>query len=104
KVPIRTVCNYRLAWRQPRLHAIDQHGHEIRFKRDEIRDTADFGVRLTIGPGRLMRVANVVVAAQALIWTEGLMVHGAQRRLVDVGARHVPPWREAGLVEHERSP
>src|SRR5262249_45617385 len=35
--------------------------------------------------------------------TEGLMLYEGQRRLVDVGALDVPTWREAGLIQRQRS-
>src|SRR5262245_3850060 len=49
-----------------------------------------------------MRVANVVIAAQPFVRTEGLLFNGSKRGLVDVASWNVPSWREAGLVQSQR--
>jgi hypothetical protein len=64
-------------------------------------------MRLTSVPGVLTgpctgaRFGDVVVAGQALIWTEGLAFDRVQRRLLDVGARNIPAGREAGLLQDQ---
>src|SRR5215471_4237854 len=50
-----------------------------------------------------MCFTDVVIAAYPFVRTEGLVFHGGQRGLVDIDAWNVPPWREAGLVENQRS-
>src|SRR5215831_17149229 len=51
-----------------------------------------------------MCVTDVVIAAHPFVRTESLVFHGSQSRLVDISAWNVPAWREAGLVENQRSP
>src|SRR5262249_55714786 len=65
-------------------------------------DAADLGISLTIRPCRPACVTDIVVAAQPFVRTEGLLFHGGQRGLIDVGAFNVPPRCEAGLVEDYR--
>src|SRR4029450_6294350 len=63
----------------------------------------NLGISVTIRPSGMMCVTDVVIAAQPFVRTEGLLFHGSQRRFVDVASWNVPPWREAGLVENQRS-
>src|SRR5262245_22381885 len=102
EVAIGAVRDHGLTRLEMDSPAIDLHGDDIRLERHEVGDPADLGIRLTIRPGRVACITDVVVAAQPLVRAEGLLVHGRQRRLVDVCAWYVPSRREARFVQHPR--
>src|SRR6516164_9998346 len=102
EIPIRAVRNHRLPRLERKYGAVQLDRHDVGLERHEIGDATNLGLRLAVGPRGPMRLADIVVAAEALVRTERLLCYRGQRRLVDVGARPVPTRRKAGLVEHDR--
>jgi hypothetical protein len=93
------VWDYSLTRLKTELLAIKLHRDYIRFGRHQAGDPANFGIGLTIRPGRQVCATDVVVAAKSLVRAKGLMFHEGQHRLIDVGAQNVPAWRKTGLVQ-----
>src|SRR5215813_10921877 len=79
EVAIRAVRNYSLTWCQPELFAIELHRNNIGFEGNKVRDSANLGISITIGPCRLMCVTDVVIAAQSFVRTEGLLFNERKR-------------------------
>src|SRR5262249_51940678 len=102
EVAVGAVRNHRLPRLQAELGAVELNRNPVRLERRLVGDAADLTIGLTIRPCRQMCVADVVVTAQPFVWAEGLVSHGGQRGLIDVGAGNVPARREAGLVEENR--
>src|SRR5215470_15025580 len=68
---------------------------------NEVRDPGDLRPGPQVGPGRLPVPADVVVAAEPLVGTEGLALGRNERTLVDVLATHVPARSKSGLEQHD---
>src|SRR5215813_9732076 len=103
EVSVDTVRDYALARLQREPCAVKTHRDLVRLEGHETADARDLGPGVLIGPCSAVRVANVVIAGQTFIRAEGLAFDGGQQSLFDVGARHIPARREAGLVEDQRT-
>jgi hypothetical protein len=78
---------------------IELYRDDVRLERYKVGNATDPGIGFTIRPRRQPCIIDVVIAAEPFVWAEGLVFHSGQRGLIDVGARNIPTWREAGLVE-----
>jgi hypothetical protein len=96
------VRDHALAGLEPHRLAVEAYLDLVRFKRDEARHGADLGPRIQVGPRRLARVADVVIAAHSLVGAESLELHGGERGFVHVGPRDVPARREPRLKQRQR--
>src|ERR1700733_3072116 len=85
EVTIGAVRNHSLTRLKTELGAVELHGENVRFERDQIRDAADLSIGLTIRPCPQTCVTDVVVTAQAFVRAEGLVSHRGQRGLINVG-------------------
>src|SRR5215471_18879306 len=67
EVAIGAVRNHALPWLEMDLRPIDLHGDDIGLERYEVRDAAHLGIRVSIRPGCVTCVTDVVVAAQPFV-------------------------------------
>jgi hypothetical protein len=96
------VRKHRLPRFKTQLVAIKLYGYDVRLEPHQVGDAAHLWIGLAIRPCRLACVTDVVVAAEPFVRAEGLVFHGGQRGLIDIGPWNVPTRREAGLVENYR--
>src|SRR5207249_2416612 len=103
EIAIWAVRNHCLTGLKTELVAIELYRNDVRLERHQAGDTAYLRIGVRIGPCRETCTIDVVIAAQSFVRAEGLVLHGGQRRLIDVGAFNVPAWRETGLVQGYRA-
>src|SRR5215475_3968973 len=94
--------DHRLTWLESQSPVVEKDGDLVGLEGNEIRDPGDLRPRLQVRPARPPVLADVVVAAQPLVGTEGLALGRDESALVDVLARDVPPWRESRLEQNQR--
>jgi len=99
EIAIGPMRKHRLTRLKMELGAIELYRDDVRLERHEVGNATDPGIGFTLRPRRQTCVTDVVVAAHSFVWAEGLVFHSGQRGLINVTARNVPAWREAGLVE-----
>jgi len=102
EVAIGAVRNHRLPRLKMELRAIEMYRDDVRFKRHQVGDAADFGIGIRIRPRGQTCVIDGVIAAEPLVRAEGLEFHGNEGGLIDVGVWNVPARCEAGLEKHHR--
>src|SRR5262245_24867512 len=95
---------HRLTWLERKLPVVEEDRDLVGLEGYEAGDASDLRPGLQVGPRRPPVLADVVVAAQTLVGTEGLDLDGDQRAPVDVLPGYVPARCEPGLEQHPRPP
>src|SRR6516165_5685334 len=95
EVAIGPMWNHGLTRLEMERSAIELHRDRIGLERHQIGDATHLAIGVAIRPCRLTGVTNVVVAAEALVRAERLLVYRRQCGFIHVGTHDVPPRREA---------
>jgi hypothetical protein len=90
-----------LAGFEPKRFVVERDGDLVRFEGQVIAYPGDLGPGVDVGPGCAGDAVDVVVAGEALVRAERLVVDRREGGLVDVAAGYVPAGCEAGLVQDQ---
>src|ERR1700730_18685384 len=101
---VDAVRHHALPGFEPEPAAVEGYLDLVRFEGDQAGDPPDLGPGVLVRPRRASRVADVVVAGQALVGAEGLAAGRGEGGLVDVVAGDVPAGREPGLIQRQWPP
>src|SRR5579875_1038203 len=99
---VGSVWDDLLAGGEVLLDAVEGHGELVGLEGDVPGDLVDLAVGVQVGPGGVVLLADVPVAAEPLVGAECLTRDGVQVVGAHVLTRDVPAWRKARFVEDQR--